>query len=189
VIWAVICLLLYITDILAAFLCKIESNTITATFWKWASPECQQSLVLYVRYLGSEWLTVMHCRRIGSLYGQNRNQHSCCYVVIININGALTISGSVSKVIGQWFVCCYAKPMYCLPLLTKPKAHHSLPPTENERRWRINDFWLCMLHYPRVVEQKQPMIEVLAAIIGNIVSDDAATTSNESQWKVKDLLA
>jgi len=127
-IWAVICSLLCITYVLAAFIVNNASDTGAATFWQWASMERQQSmlchhayskgratgatngqsirclyweycwwrcrytlkwasterqwcLVMNVRHLGSDLLSVIYTWRIGHMYMQNRKWPSCCHML------------------------------------------------------------------------------------------------------------
>jgi len=48
--------------------------------------------------------------------------------------------------------------------------------TGNECQRSVNDFWSSILDNPTAVQQDWPIIEVLAAFMGNIISDDVTTT-------------
>jgi hypothetical protein len=61
------------------------------------------------------------------------------------------------------------------------------PQSENERQQSVNNFGCCILYNPRAVIRHLPIIEVLAAFIGNIVSVDTATPQNEHQHSVNEL--
>jgi len=56
--------------------------------------------------------------------------------------------------------------------------------SENERQQSVNDFVCCILYNPRAVLQHLSIIEVLAAIIGNIVIFNTVTPRNERQLSV-----
>jgi hypothetical protein len=60
----------------------------------------------------------------------------------------------------------------------------SLPQSENEREQSVNDFVGCILCNQKAVLRHLSIIEVLAAITGNIVSVDTATPPNERQQSV-----
>jgi len=57
----------------------------------------------------------------------------------------------------------------------------SLHQSENERQQSVNDFVCCILYNPTAVLGHFSKIEVLAAIIGNIVFVDTVTPQNERQ--------
>jgi len=63
----------------------------------------------------------------------------------------------------------------------------SHPPSENERQQTVNNFGCCILYNPRAVIRHLPIIEVLAAFIGNIMCVDTATLQNERQQSVNRL--
>jgi hypothetical protein len=46
---------------------------------------------------------------------------------------------------------------------------------QNERQHSVNDFGCCILYNPRPMMQLLPIIEVLAAFIGNLIYVNAAT--------------
>lgn len=58
----------------------------------------------------------------------------------MNVNGALTISGVATCVIGVTIGCRHSAIKYWPPLSAKEKAASSMTHSENERQWRINDF-------------------------------------------------
>jgi len=47
---------------------------------------------------------------------------------------------------------------------------------KNKRQQRVNDFWRCILKYPKVVSQHKHGINVLAAFVGKFASNDSTTT-------------
>ena len=67
------------------------------------------------------------------------------------------------------------------------KATWSHPQSENERQQSVNEFGHCILYNPRAAIRHLPIIEVLAAFIGNIVCVDTATPQNERQQSVNRL--
>jgi hypothetical protein len=60
----------------------------------------------------------------------------------------------------------------------------SQPLSENERQQSVNDVVCCIMYNPRAVLQHLPIIEGLAAYIGNIVCVDTVTPHNEWQQSV-----
>jgi hypothetical protein len=60
----------------------------------------------------------------------------------------------------------------------------SHPQSENERQQSVKNFGCCILYNPWAVIRHLGIIEVLAAIIGNIVCVDTATPQNERQQSV-----
>jgi len=99
--YTVIWLLLCITDVLAACIGKWGSNTVTTPFWEWASTERQQLVVLYVRLLNSDFVTILPIRRVGSIYWLRRQQHCHGPILRMSDNGGSRICGCVSMVITQ----------------------------------------------------------------------------------------
>jgi hypothetical protein len=63
-------------------------------------------------------------------------------------------------------------------------ATWSQPQSENERQQSVNDLVWCILFNPRDVLWHLPIIEVLAAFIGNIVCVDTGTPQNEHPQNV-----
>jgi hypothetical protein len=63
----------------------------------------------------------------------------------------------------------------------------SHPQSENERQQSVNNFGCCILYNPRALIRYLPILEVLAAFIGNIVCVDTATPQNERQQSVNGL--
>jgi len=70
------------------------------------------------------------------------------------------------------------------PLCSKDTATWSQPHSENERPQSVNKFGCCILYNPRAVSWHLPIIEVLAAFIGNIVNVDVAAPEYEGQQSV-----
>ena len=48
---------------------------------------------------------------------------------------------------------------------------------KNERQRRVNDFWPCIIENARAVRQRLPIIELLAACLGENGCDNIATMS------------
>jgi len=61
------------------------------------------------------------------------------------------------------------------------------PQSENERQHSVNNFGCCILYDPRAVIQHLSIIEILTALIGNIVCVDTATPQTEHQQIVNRL--
>jgi hypothetical protein len=65
--------------------------------------------------------------------------------------------------------------MYWEPFCANTSVSWSHHLSENERQQSVNDFVCCIWYNPRAVLQHVPIIEVLAAFIGNMVYVNAAT--------------
>jgi len=89
--YIVISSLLCVTDVLAAFVGKRDSNTVTAPFTEWESTERQRFVVLSLRSLHSDLVALMHHRCIGCWYRQQRQQHVHRSILRMSVNGAWTI--------------------------------------------------------------------------------------------------
>ena len=66
--------------------------------------------------------------------------------------------------------------MYWPLVLAKEKRTKLVLHSENECQRSVNNLWSCILHNATAVLQQQPIIEVFATIMDNIVSKDVATT-------------
>jgi len=58
-------------------------------------------------------------------------------------------------------------------------GHHA-----KERQQTVNDFRCCIMYDPRAMLRLEPIIEVLVALIRNIVNDNVASPENERQQSV-----
>lgn len=81
-----------------------------ATIWEIASKEHQPSSVLWVSWLGSDLLAVMHIQHVASLHWQRGKWHSHYHVLNMRVNQVSMSFGLVSTVIELWFGHSYAKP-------------------------------------------------------------------------------
>jgi len=95
-----------------------------------------------------------------------------------------TILGVASWIIQALCYGIYPESMYWQPLWAKEITTWSQPQSENERQRSINNFVCCILYNPRAVLRHLPIIEVLAAFIGDIVCVDTATAQAEHQQSV-----
>jgi len=91
--WSVIWLWLCITDVLAAFIGKRDINKVTAPFREWASTEHQWCLALHLGLFVFRLVADIHLWDIGSLRGQNQQQHAPCCILKMSVNGASTVLG------------------------------------------------------------------------------------------------
>ena len=73
----------------------------------------------------------------------------------------------------------YLQPFCANEIVTKLQ-HMS----ENERQQSVNDFVCCIMYNPRAVLQHLSIVEVLAAVIGNMVIVNTVTPRNERQPSV-----
>jgi len=188
------CLLLCITNVLAAFIGESESETVTAPFWQWASTARWRCLDLETTYLGSDLLTMIHNQRIGSLYGQKSKRHGHCPI--------LEISFKRESTEGQWSIndcwCCIvynrrAVPSH-LPMMKVMSAFMDNVVSvdvattwkwvSTERQQSFNDCRCCILYNPGAVLWHLLIIEVLAACVGNMDSVHVATPENKSQQSI-----
>jgi hypothetical protein len=65
----------------------------------------------------------------------------------------------------------------------------SQPQSENERQQSVNDFGCCIMYHPGAVVRLISIIGVLAAFIGNIISDHIATPDNQHQLSINTVSA
>ena len=77
-----------------------------------ASPEHQWFVILYIWYLNSVLVTVIHNRYIGCFDRQKTHQWSHCPPLRMDINAASTICGLVSMGIDLWSGHCYTSLMH-----------------------------------------------------------------------------
>ena len=136
VIWS----LLYITDILAPFTGKRDSNPTTTAFWKWASMERQRFLASHLGWFMFWLVSVIQLSDIGSLYWEELQWHAPCRILRMSVNGVSMIFGFTSWVIYVWIGCRHPFIWYLQPLLGRTTATCSLPHTANEHQWSVNDF-------------------------------------------------
>ena len=54
----------------------------------------------------------------------------------------------------------------------------SLLPPENERQRNLNVFWPCILDNQTAMQQRSPIIVLLATLMGKNATDDIATVSS-----------
>jgi len=106
--YTVIWLLLSMTNVLAAFIDKRDSNTITAPFREWVSTERQRFVVLWPLSSHRDLVAVMHNRCIASFCSQKRQQHCHRPILRMSVNAASTICGFVSMGVTERFGRCYA---------------------------------------------------------------------------------
>jgi hypothetical protein len=110
------------------------------------------------------------------------------YVLNVSINGASTTFGlaswSMQGLRGDIELSLnYWPPFYVIMVATT-----SLLCPKNERQWRINDFWPCIVEKTRVAWWDWPIIKLSAAYLGKDCSINIVTTShNECQWSVNNV--
>jgi len=86
--------------------------------------------------------------------------------ITLSINGASRMFGLVSMVSELWHDHCEVSPMYWQHLYVKNTVTGSLPPSENERQWSVNDFRFCKYGNCIVIWSLLGITYVLAALIG-----------------------
>ena len=89
--WKVIWSLLYITYILAASICKTDSDMVNALFSKWATTE--REMILAVHLGLPKWRLVenIHKWSICCLLWQKQWRHTPCAILKMRVNGASMI--------------------------------------------------------------------------------------------------
>jgi len=91
--WTVIWSLLCITNVLAAFIGKYDTNIVKAAFWEWASTEHQWFWALNYGQFMFRLVADIHWWDIGSLWGQKQQRHAPCRILKMSVNGASTVLG------------------------------------------------------------------------------------------------
>jgi len=140
VIWSLLCII----DLLAAFICKRDSNTVTAAFWEWALTQRQGCLASHVGQYMFRLVANIHLSNVGCLYWETLQWHARCHILRMSVKGASTIfcfASWVIYVLIGWrhpFIKCWQ------PLLPKTTATDSLPHSENEGQRRVNSFSCCI---------------------------------------------
>jgi len=86
----VIWLLLCITDLLAAFIGKRDSNTVPTPFWSWVPTERQQFSALHLWLFIFRMVTDIHLSDIGSLHWQRHQQPAPCRILKMSDNQVST---------------------------------------------------------------------------------------------------
>jgi len=152
---------------IGSFSSKRESDRVTPSFWEWASPVRQQCVVLWVRSLNSDLVTVMHNQCLGSIYMQHRQQHSEHPILRMNIAGASPIFSSAAWVIDVRIGCRHPYKRYWQPLTAKTTATCSLPHPENQHQLSVNSFRCCIFHNQGIARIFVHITESLTAWIRN----------------------
>ena len=101
-----------------------------------------------------------------------------------SVNSVSTILGVASWIIQALCYGIYPESTNWQPLWAKEITTWSQPQSENERQQSVNDFVCFILNNTRAVLRHLPIIEVLAACIGDIVCVDTATPQTEHQQSV-----
>jgi len=101
-----------------------------------------------------------------------------------SVNRVSTILCVASWILQALCYSIYPESTYWQPLWAKEIATWSQPQSENERQQSANDFVCCILYNSRAVLRHLPIIEVLAAFIGNIVCVNTATPQAEHHQSV-----
>jgi hypothetical protein len=101
-----------------------------------------------------------------------------------SVNRVSMILRVASSIIPRFWYDIYPESMYWQPLRAKEIATRSYPQSEDERPQSVNNLVCCILYNPRAVLLHLPIIEVLAAFIGNIVCIDTATPQTQGQYSV-----
>ena len=161
-IWSLLC----ITNVLAAIIREIDSNTVTALLWEWGSTELQRSVVLNVRSLNSDLVPVMHHRRIRSFCRQMSQQYCHRPILTMSVNEQSKIVDFTSWVIYVPIGCIHPFMRYWHPLRAKTTATCSLPHAEHERQWSINSFRSCIFHNQGIAQILLHITELLTTLIG-----------------------
>jgi len=78
---------------LPAFISKTDRDALDAPSWKAASTDCQQLLVLYLRYSGWQHIADSHKQSISRLYGRKWKGQAPFPMLKMSVNGASTIVG------------------------------------------------------------------------------------------------
>jgi hypothetical protein len=80
------------------------------------------------------------------------------------------------EIITQW--------LYWLPLFCKLMQTMSLPPLTNGRQQSVNDFWFCILVYPRAVQRLYCITNMVATIMEkNGRAHNGITSYNWALWR------
>jgi len=87
------------------------------------------------------------------------------------------ICGLASWIIQELWNNINPESMYWLPLWAKMLVTKSLPPHQNERQPRINNFSSCIFDNRRAVQQHQAITNVMPACIRINASGDIDTIS------------
>ena len=104
----------------------------------------------------------------------------------MSLNRVSKIFGFASCIIQGLCNDTYPYSMYRLPFNRKMLAKTSQLSPKNERQWSVNNFWSCILHNPRAVQQSLSIMKVLDTCIGKNAKHEISTTfekwaSTESQ--------
>jgi len=94
--WKVLWLLLCITDILAAFMGRRDSDTVTAVFWQWASTDTRWLLAFHHGYPMWWFVENIHKWSIGCRLWQKQLQHTPCPILKMSVNRESTMFGVAS---------------------------------------------------------------------------------------------
>jgi len=161
VIWSLLC----ITDILAAFIGKTDSNMVTARFWECTSMEHQCLFTSHLRYCLFRLVADIHVSDIGNHYWQQQ-WHAPCRILKNSVNGASTIFSFASWAIYIPIDCRHPFIRYRKPLLAKTRATYSLLHPDNERQWSVNSFSCCIFSIQGIARIFIFITELLTALIG-----------------------
>jgi len=138
--WSLLCP----TDVLADFIGKRDSNTVTAPFLAWASTERQRFLALHLGYVMFRLVADIELSNIGILYWQKQQRHAPCGILKMSVNGASTIFSFASWVSYVPIGCRHPFMRYWQLLLAKTTATCSLRHPEYERQRSINSYRTCI---------------------------------------------
>jgi len=83
--------LLFVTNILAAFVGERDSNTVTTPSLEWVSTEGQQFLAWHFAQFMFRLVADIHFADIGSLYWQQQGRQTSCRIPKMSVNGASTV--------------------------------------------------------------------------------------------------
>jgi len=133
-----------ITDMLAAFIGKWDSEMLHAAFREWAWTECRGVLASRFGWFIFRLVVDIHLADIVTLYWKKPKRHAPCHILRMSVNRAWTMFSFASWVIYVLIGCRHPFVWYWQPLLGKTTATCSLPHPENERQWSVNDFQLLI---------------------------------------------
>jgi len=162
VIWSLLC----ITNVLAAFIGRTDSNTVTAPFQEGASTECQRFLAWHVALFMFQLVADIDLSDIGCLHWEKQQQHARCRIMRMSVNGVSPIFSVAFWVIYVPIGCRHPFIEYWQPLQAKTTATCSLPHPENQRQRNVNSFSCCIFDNQGITLIFALITELLTALIG-----------------------
>jgi hypothetical protein len=162
----VILSLLCITDVLAAFKRKWDSNTVTATFQEWPSTDHQQYSALHLGQFMFRLVADIHLSDIASLFWENPQWHAPRCILTMSIN---KVSARFSFAFWEIFVpigCRHLFIQYLQPLLGKTTPSCSLQHPESGRQRSVNSFSCCILGNQGMMRIFTFVMALLTTLIG-----------------------